>query len=108
MPYIPNPFNNAMINKYPPRLAPQSARAIRAGTHAPGLPWVPLNVHDTQSALDLVTLEHLQWHDGCVLHQVFYNPAMENLQAPVIASVSEERQSAMMECNSTNSLLVIS
>jgi hypothetical protein len=53
-----------------------------------------------------VSSKYLQGHDSCVLHQVVYHPAVEDLQTTVVTSISEERQTTLVEANSADSFFV--
>jgi hypothetical protein len=52
---------------------------------------MPVEIHHTQPALDLVPSQYLKRNDRGILHQVTNNLAVEDLQAAVVTRISEER-----------------
>lgn len=87
-------------------LHPQATRAIGAGTDAPRLARVPIDVHDTEGVANTMTLEDLDRDNGGVFNQVADDLAVEDLQGAVVAGVGKEGQAALVEAHGTNGLVV--
>jgi hypothetical protein len=99
---FPTPAN-AMLTWY---LTPQPQRSIGTRGHTPWLPRMPIKSHHTESALDLVSSQYLKRHNGCIFHQVTHDLAVEDLQTTIITGVRKQGQTALVEANSSDSLLV--
>jgi hypothetical protein len=69
---------------------------------------MPIQIHDPKLLLDLMALEHLERHNGSVLHKIVDDATMEHLDGAIIARVGEQRQATLMEAHLADSLLVIS
>ena len=67
---------------------------------------MPIHVHNTQGTLDLVALQHLHWHDRCILHHITDHLAMEDLQSPIVTSICKQWEAALMILDSSDGLRV--
>jgi hypothetical protein len=95
-----------MLSWYHTLLIPQPQSSVGSSTDAPRLPGMPIQIHNTQSALDFVTPQDLQRHNSGILHQVIYDFAVEDLQATVVTSIRKEWQATLMELDRANGFLV--
>ena len=80
-------------------LTPQPQRSIRTSRHTPRLSRMPVETHDTQPALDLVSAQYLQRNNCSVLHEVTHNLAVENLNSAIVGGIGEEGQTALVEAH---------
>jgi len=87
-------------------LTPQPQRSIRTSRHTPRLPRMPVQTHNTQPALDLVSAQYLQWNDSRVLHKITNDFSVENLDGAVVGGIGEEGETALVEAHGTNGFLV--
>lgn len=82
--------------------APKPAHTIRTDTDDPRLPRVPLGVQDSQTVLDLMTLEYLEGYDERVGEQIRVHGCMEDVDRPVVRSGEEKgengREGHLTEC----------
>lgn len=69
---------------------------------------MPLNPQNTQTALDIVALEHLERHQQRVGHHVVVDGAVENVNITVVRSGAEQRQTTLVECCVPHGLFVVS
>ena len=99
--YITNPPFLA-----PSTLHPESASTISTSRNTPWLLWMPINIHNTKRALDLVALQHLNRNNRRILHQVRHNLSVENLQRSIVRSIGEEWVTTLVELDGTDGLLV--
>jgi hypothetical protein len=67
---------------------------------------MPVQIHHTQPAVNLVSSQHLQWYNGRVLHEIADNLAVEDLQTAIVTGVRKQGKTALMELHGANGLLV--
>lgn len=67
---------------------------------------MPVKIQHTQFLNNLMTSEHLQWHNSSVLHAVAYDLAVEDLYGAIVTGVSEQRQ-RRVELGVTDGLVVV-
>lgn len=56
---------------------------------------MPVHIHNTQLLFHLVAPQHLDGHNGGVLHQVADDLAVEDLQRAVVAGIGKQGQAAV-------------
>jgi hypothetical protein len=67
---------------------------------------MPVQTHNTQPALDLVSSEYLEWNNCRVLHEISYDLSVEDLDSAVVGGVGEEGEAALVETYCADGFLV--
>lgn len=67
---------------------------------------MPVQTHNTQPALDLVSAQYLQRNNCSVLHKISHNLSVEDLDGAVVGGIGEEGETALVEAHGTNGFLV--
>lgn len=67
-----------------PLTAPDSHIAVSSCSDKPWLSWDPFDLQDTQTFLDLVSSQNLQWDNQRVCHKIIVNSGVEHLDRPIV------------------------